>query len=277
MTSTNIKDISIICEPSNKNSDNSYKINLGTLSNFSFIVCSIKSVSFRNLQYNVIGENNPRQNNKFYFTLAATEYEIIVTPGFYTVYELLDFLTPRIEAILAGSAIIPLPTLTKFEYSSITGKVSIIVNGNGSATNFELTGGLNFQSVNALLGNTTDLTLDTLGAVDTPFNDFVNLQHDDRVFLVSSAIASSGGVTNINISDQSNGRNVNLLRTLTVSEGFGELVTYESNDIDAEALHYTLPQNFTVIDIALTDVYGNILDLGNSTMGIDILVWKQAV
>ena len=127
MSSTNIKDLSIICDRTNKNSDNSYKINLGNLGFDSFVVASIKAVSFRNIQYNVIGPGNSRENNKFYFNLDGTPYEIIVLPGFYTVYELLDYLKPEIEAILAASAIIPLPTLTTFEYSSITAKITLTI------------------------------------------------------------------------------------------------------------------------------------------------------
>lgn len=276
MSSTNIKDLSIICDRTNKNSDNSYKINLGNLGFDSFVVASIKAVSFRNIQYNVIGPGNSRENNKFYFRLAGTPHEIIVTPGFYTVYELLDYLKPRIEAILAASAIIPLPTLTAFEYSSITGKVSLTINGNGTATAFEVKGGSNINSVNDLLGNTKDDNLDTLTPEPYEFANLVNLQHDDRVHLVSSTISQNGGITNANINNSSiNGRNINLLRSIVVDASFGDIVKYESNDIDAEALHYNLPQNYSVIDIALEDVYGNKLDLGNTTMTIDLLIWKK--
>lgn len=275
MSSTNIKDLSIICDRSNKNSDFSYKINFGNLGFDSFNAISIKSVSFRNLQYNVIGAGNSRQNNTFYFDLAASNETIVVPPGYYSVYELTAYLQTEIEIILAASGIIPLPTLTSFDYSSITGKVSLLIDGNGSATNFELTGGTNTNSVNNLLGNSTDAVLNTLAPTIEEFDSFVNLQGDDRVHLVSSSIAPSGGITNASINGTSvNGRNINLLRSIVVNAPFGELVEYTSNDLDAEQLLYTLPQNFSVLDISLEDVYGNKLDLGNSAMTIDILAWK---
>ena len=274
MSSTNIKTISIICNPSNKTGNNSYKISLGNLGFDSFVRCSLKSCSFQNIQYNVIAEGQ-RVNNTFYFMLGGGLEEIVVPAGFYNITNLLDYLRTEMAIIFAASGIIPLPTLTDLSYDSITGKVSITVDGGGVATQFDLTQALGRGSINELLGNSTYVIIDTLTPTAYEFADIINLQGDSRVHLVSSAIAQNSGITNLAVNPAKvNGRNLSLVRSIMVNEGFGNYVEYDSNDIDAEELVYTLPQNFSILDIALQDPYGNILDLGNSELTLELLTWK---
>lgn len=271
MSSTNVKVISVICDKNNKTEDNAYKVNLGNLGFNSFSVCSLKSCSFRNLLYNVRG-SGVRKNNIFHFSLDGTPEEIEVPEGFYSIYQLIDYLKTEIETILAGSGIIPLPTLTTLEYSSITGKVTILIDGNGAGTPFELTGGTNQDNINFLLGNNVDVSLDTLTPVAYVMDSIITLQADDRVHLVSNAISANGGITNKSRSGQS--RNLSLVRAIAVGDSFGNIVEYESQDLDAEALKYPLAQNFSELDFALQDIYGCNLDLGNSELTIELMAWK---
>jgi hypothetical protein len=274
MASTNIKIITLIGDPSNKLTDNSYRVNLGNLGFDSFKICSLKSCSFRNLMYNVISTGN-KSNNIFYFLLNGIAKQVVVSEGFYSIYELLAVLQTGIEGILASSGIIPLPTLTSLNYSTITGKVSILVDGNGAGTPMTLQGALKPYSINLLLGNSSDVDLDLLTPTEYEFEDIINLQACDSVNLVSSAVALNGGITNkTTLTNARNGRNLNLVRSIIVNAGFGGLVVYESNDVDAEALEYPLAQNFSQIDIALQDPDGNNLDLGNSTLKVELLTWK---
>ena len=275
MSNTNIRNLSIICNKDNKNADNSYKINLGKLSYNSIKVASLKSVTFRNLQYNVIA-SGPRKNNIFHFLLNGAPEVVVVPEGYYSISELLAILITEISLIFASSGIVPLPLLTSLTYDPITAKVSIVVDGQGVATPVELQGETYPQSINLLLGNTEDITLDTLGATSYTFDSMINLEADDRVHLVSSAISQNSGLTstrsNYNIK---NGRSLSLLRALAVNSGFGGLCIYESNDVDAESIIYTLPQNYTEIDISIQDIYGNILDLQNSALTIELLTWQS--
>ena len=272
MATTNIKDIDIICDPSNKNSDGSYKINIQSLGVSNFIASSVKSISFRNLMYNVRSKGL-RINNIFYFNLNGGLEQVVLPEGFYSIYELLALVQSGIEAILLGSGIIPLPTLDVLDYNSISGKVFLTINGNGAGTPFELLGGTYPLSINNILGNTVDTTLDTLGATQYTFNSIINLQSEDRVHLVSTAIAQNCGACNTSAYKTS--RNISLLRAIPVNAGFGGLVVYESNDIDAEALRYSLTQNYSSMDIRLTDVYGETIDLQNSSMFVNILTWTK--
>jgi len=275
MSSTNIKIITLIGDPSNKLTDNSYRVNLGNLGFDSFKICSLKSCSFRNLMYNVISTGN-KSNNIFYFLLNGISKQVVVPEGFYSIYELLAVLQTGIEDILATSGIIPLPTLTSLNYSTITGKVSILVDGNGAGTPMTLQGSLKPYSINLILGNSSDVDLDLLTPTEYQFEDIINLQACDNVNLVSSAVALNGGITNkTTLTNARNGRNLNLVRSIIVNAGFGGLVEYNSQDVDAEALEYPLAQNFSQIDIALQDPEGNNLDLGNSTLKVELLTWKK--
>jgi hypothetical protein len=222
--------------------------------------------------YNVRGEG-VRQNNSFYFSLDGTPYNIEVPEGFYSIYELLDYLRPQLETIFAGSGIIPLPTLTTLDYSTITGKVTMLVDGNGAGTPFELEGKSNPESINFLLGNTEDVALDTLTPEAYEFDSLITLQADDRVHLVSNAISPNGGVTNKSPGERGS-RNLSLLRAIPVGDAFGNIVEYESQDIDAEALSYPLAQNFTELDFTLQDIYGNNIDLQNTELTIELLAWR---
>ncbi|MHA2051888.1 MAG: hypothetical protein ACW986_19950 [Promethearchaeota archaeon] len=275
MSNTNIRNLSIICNKGNKNADNSYKINLGKLSYNSVKVASLKSVTFRNLQYNVIG-SGPRKNNIFHFLLNGAPEVVVVPEGYYSISELLAVVKTGIELIFASSGIVPLPFLTSITYDPITAKVSIVVDGQGVAIPVELQGKTFPESINLLLGNTEDITLDTLGATIYTFDSIINLEADDRVHLVSSAISQNSGLTSTGSNNNNkNGRSLSLVRALAVNSGFGGLCLFDSFDIDAEAIIYTLPQNYTELDISLQDIYGNILDLQNSTLTIELLTWQN--
>jgi len=270
MSSSNIKILSLICKPKDKGGQGGYKLALGKNSTDTFYWLSLKSCTFRNIQYNV-QSSGPRKNNFFYFNLDGGEEKVNVPEGFYSIYELIDVVKTGIETILAASGIIPLPTLTSLDYNPISAKVSIVINGNGSATPFELLGGTYSASINSLLGNTIDNSLDTLAAVKYTFDSIVNLQHDDRIHLVSSSMAQSIGLT----STGRNGRTIALLRAIPVDKPFGEIVTYESSDIDGERVYFPNGLNLSTVDIALQDTDGNVLDLGNTVMTVEIIAWRH--
>ena len=271
MSSSNIKILSLICKPKDKGGQGGYKLALGKNSTDTFYWLSLKSCTFRNIQYNV-QSSGPRKNNFFYFNLDGDEEKVNVPEGFYSIYELIDVVKTGIETILAASAIIPLPTLTSLDYDPISAKVSIVINGNGSSTGFELLGGTYSASINSLLGNTIDVSLDTLAAVKYTFDSIVNLQHDDRVHLVSSAMAQSIGLTS---DGQRNGRTIALLRAIPVDQGFGQVVNYNSSDIDGERVYHPNGLNLSTIDLALQDTDGNTIDLQNTVLSVEIIAWRD--
>lgn len=272
MSSTNIKNISITCNTLNKDADNSYSPVLGLSNIDNFRAIALKSISFRNIFYNVESSDLKRKNNIFYFSLAGAPQQVVIPEGFYSINQLLTLLNTDISAILAGSGIIPLPTLDDLSYDSITGKVSITINGQGSATPFVLEGGTETQSVNNLLGQTTDYSLDTLTPTAYVFADLVSLGGIDRVHLVSSTLGQAVGITSTT-NNTSNGKNISLIRVLTNNVEFGGLVEYISPDLDAERLLYNNAINISSLNLSLQDVNGNILDLKNSEMIVEFVGW----
>lgn len=274
MSNTNIKNISIICNSNNKNIDGSYSANLGRSNVDDFVAIALKSVSFRNVFYNVVA-TGARKNNIFYMTLAGTPYEIEVSEGFYNVSELLNVLTPLIQAVFDGSSIIPIPQLTSFTYNSILSKVEILVDGVGVATPLTLTGGDNPTSINALLGNIENLDLDLLTPTESTFNGLVDLGGLDRVFLQSSTIGQNVGLSTTGLNG--NGIALSLVRVLNVDEPFGAPLFYISPDLDAERLIYNSPINISNIDFSLTDENNNILDLGNTDLIIELIGYVTAI
>lgn len=273
MSSTNIKNISIICNPSNKNIDGSYSTNLGRSNIDDFVAIALKSVSFRNVFYNVEA-TGVRKNNIFYMTLAGTPYEIEVGEGFYNVNQLIAVLSPLIQAVFDSSGIIPIPQLTSITYNSITAKVSMLVDGVGVATPLELTGA-NQPSINYLLGNTQNLSLDLLTPTEATFNGLVNMGGIDRVFLQSSTMGQNVGLSTTGV--KGNGVALSLIRVLDVNEPFGNPVFYISPDLDAERLVYNSPINISNIDFSLTDENNNTLDLGETQLIVELVGYVTAI
>lgn len=274
MSSTNIKNISIICNPSNKNIDGSYSTNLGRSNIDDFVAIALKSVSFRNVFYNVEGTGE-RKNNIFYFSLGGAPQQVVVPAGFYSVNQLLTLLNTEIATILAGSGIIPLPTLDDLSYNSITSKISITINGQGTTTPFVLEGGTYKQSINYLLGQTTDYSIDTLTPTAYEFVNLVNMGGLDRVFLQSSTIGQNVGLSTTGV--KGNGVALSLIRVLDVNEPFGNPIFYISPDLDAERLVYNSPINISNIDFSLTDENNNTLDLGETQLIVELVGYVTAI
>lgn len=261
------KTLQLVCNANNKLANNSYSISLGNLGKESFIAMSLKSCCFRNVFYNVTLDNN-----KFYYSLAGIDSSINIDIGFYSVSQLLDILITEIKAIFLSSGIIPLPTLDEFKYNSITAKCNIIVNGNGVLTPFELLGS-NVNSINFLLGNINNVLLDTLTPVSYIFESLVSLGGLDSVSLVSQNLASNSAIANSEEKDSSNGRNFDLIRTLHIDQPFGGLIIYEAQNLLEETIVSNNILNFSNLKIALTTTKGEILDLYNSEMTLQIICW----
>ena len=82
----------------------------------------------------------------------------------------------EIDIILGASGIIPLPTLDELRYLNIQNKVEITINGNGSATPFSVDGeDAGIDSINYLLGNWTNVIIDTLAPTPYVFLNQINL------------------------------------------------------------------------------------------------------
>ena len=255
--------------------DGSYNVNVSKLSIETVKAISLRTATLRNIFYNVVSLG-ARKNNEFYFLLDGIELVITVPAGFYNITQLLSALSIQLISIFAASGIVPLPTLDELKYNSIQNKVEIIVNGNGSATAFELSGEVaGVQSINYLLGNWDNVTLDTLTPTPYQFLNQVNLAGLDNVQLISQDLASSNGFNSNSGEKFPNGRTSDLVAIIPLNAPFGGLVTYRSRDIDSEAIVSSLPHDFTTLRFALTDSKGNYLYLDNSSLTLEFIAFLE--
>ena len=249
--------------------DGSYRLSLSKLSTENVVSISLRTATLRNIFYNIVSLGD-RANNSFYYKLDGIDEVETIPAGNYSVTELLSALATAISITLAASGIVPLPTLDDFKYNSIPNKVEITINGNGSATPFELSGSVDINSINYLLGNWVDVALDTLTPTPYQFLNQINLAGLDNVHLVSNELASSNGYNSNSGAVYPNGRISDLVAIIPLNAPFGGLVIYRARDIDSETINTRLT-NLTNVNLTLTDHKGRHLFLDNSSLSLEFI------
>jgi hypothetical protein len=255
----------------NRNSNGSYTINNSKLGVENIRAITLKSASFKNIEYNVIGSGS-RKNNIFYFELDGVLTEVVISEGFYDITDLLNILKLEINNAFVLSGIIPLPILTTLDYNSLTGKITMSVDGGGVATPFQLLGGSYPQSINRLLGQVLDKDLDLLIPDIYQFQEIINLSGLDCVHINSVSLSDNNGFCNKG-GIQNQGRNVNLLREIDITVPFGVLQTYQSFDTDAESVIFDNDVDMSEIKIEITDKFGNLLNFGVNPVNLELIAF----
>ena len=253
------RQLEVVCNSTNKTSNNSYTVSLGNLSIGGILTASLKSCTFRNVFYNV-----SEGYNIFYINIQATQFPVTIPVGQYSITELLPVLQASIQDVLNTSGVIPIPTLDTLSYNSITAKITMAINGNGGAPLIYLQP--EQVSLNVLLGNTKDTDYFEVIAVDPiEFDSIISLGGIDSVNLVCNQLGQSRGIVNNEIKE-GNGRTFGLVRHIPVVKSFGQQVEYLESDIDAAAVEFVNPVDITQLDISLQTTSGQILDLSNSQL-----------
>ena len=266
-----MKTLSVVCNPSNKQSDGKYVIPMSALSSESVIGASVKSVVFRNLFYNVVG-SGPLKNNVFHFTLDETPEEVIIPEGFYTIAQLLPIVQAGIQTLMDFRA--PVVQTVLMTYSLITLKVTIKVTDNGNLDIFGLSGGSFVDSINALLGNTVDVVLDTLFAVPYEMDQMMDLSGEDASQLVIEELSQSSGMYN-SPTDQSGSTNGLMTLLSYRGAGFGELCDWQNPDPIGTMLLYDLAQDISNLNIYLQTASGATLDNQGADIHVELLLHLQ--
>jgi len=267
------KIISISTDDVIPQADGSYRVSIGKLSTQSVIAISLRTLTMRNIFYNIISLG-PRKNNIFKFSLDGMQSIIEIPSGYYSITELLAYLKDEISAVFLASGIIPLPTLTELKYVSIKNKVEITVNGEGSATEFSLDGEeAGIDSVNYLLGNWENVDVQTLTPIPYLFENQINLAGLDGVYVVSNRLSSSNGYVSNSGNFYPNGRTTDLLAYVPLNVGFGGLVVYRNQDLDASSIVSSLSVDYTSVKLSLEDSRGRPLYLDNSSVNMELIAW----
>jgi len=264
------KHISLVCNNSNKIDDYKYKIPFSILSSEAVVGISLKSAVMRNLFYNVVSSNRPLKNNVFYFSIDATPYSFEIPEGFYSITDLLPLVIDGINSVLI-TRIGPIQTL-EMVYSPLTGKVTFTLTDNGNNDIFQLLGGSYPDSINALLGNAEDITVDALTPTPVIF-EIIDLGGVDAVNLVVNEIVKNNGFSN---GANPNGEVLSLLTLINFCDTpFGSLVCYQSSNVDADIILFDKPQNLSNLTIAVQSLPGPNLDLGLSDLHIELVVYTK--
>ena len=264
------KTVTLVCNSSNKTADNKYVIPMDALSKEQVIGCSLKSIVYRNLFYNVV-ESGLLKNNVFYFSLQGSEQSFSVPEGFYKIDDLIPIVLNGIQTI-TNLRIAPVQTID-LTYSALTGKVTLTVTENGNGDIFQLLGGTYMDSINIILGNSTDYTIATVLAtpVAYKFDSIIDLGGNDVSNLMINSIAGTSGLSNS--STNSSGRKNGLLKMLSyVGSGFGQLVEYQNMNIRDTMILYDRPTNLSNLNIWLETSSGIILDNGVSDIHIELYI-----
>ena len=253
------RQLEVVCNSTNEKKDKSYSVSLGNLSIGGVITASLKSCTFRNVFYNV-----SEGFNVFYMNVNGITQEITIPVGQYSVIELLPILKDAIDAYFVGSGIVPIPTIEELTYDSITAKITMSINGNGSVPVIYLQP--QPTSLNILLGNTQDTdNFEPIALDPITFDSIINLGGIDSVNLVCQQIGQTRGIVNNEV-DNGNGRVFSLVRHIPIVKSFGQQVDYLESDVDAVAVEFTNPIDLTQMDIALQTTRGENLDLSNTQM-----------
>lgn len=272
MSSTTTQTLSIVCDNSIKTSDNQYKLSIGNLASRSVHNITLKSCNFKNIFYNVISSNAKLKNNTFHAHLDGVEENFDIPEGFYNINELLDAVSAGITAFFLTQAVPS--TLLDLSYNSITGKITIEVDDNGSGDIYEIRGLGKPNSINFLLGNTVNLALNSVSGSQTPsvFDSIINLSGQQCVNLVCEQISKNSGA--YASSDQLNGNLNNSIRNIQINAAFGNTVQYQSFDTDADSLTYSPAINLSDLVFSIVDTATNTtLDMSATKICLELILY----
>jgi hypothetical protein len=272
MSSTTTQTLSISCDSSIKTTNNQYKLSIGNLATRSVQSITLKSCNFKNVFYNVISSNPALKNNVFYQRMDGVQENFEIPEGFYNINELLDVVSQKITAFFLTQAVPS--TLVELSYNSITGKITIEVDDNGSADIYELRGSQSRQSINFLLGNSVNLTVNSVSGSTSPstFDTIIALGGQQCVNLICQQISKNSGA--YCSSQELNGAINNSIRNIPINATFGATVQYTSFDTDADQLDYSPSINLSDLVFSINDTATNtILDLKNSVLCLELILF----
>lgn len=211
---------------------------------------AIKSITMINAQYNIKSDANTLIIND-----GATDYNITIPIGQYNVTNLITVLQTEIINAVGGTCVITLDNIT----NKLIFTTSVPLKYKGDNLGYKVGFGSNpvyYPSSPSLI-------------VNAPF--LPNLQGTTNYYIVSSTLAGSQGSILLNNQKRQ------IILTVPVDKNFGELITYEINEINLNRRVFTRPTNIQDIDIKIIDDDNNIVDLQNTNIEITLQVSVPSV
>jgi hypothetical protein len=228
-----------------------FTVNLNRMTETNNIVrCVFKGASFINNSYNIHTEGEFKNNVFDYDIVGGTPGSVTITPsGFYTTSELLNIISPAIQA---AAQVVEIGATVTMSSGSISKKVEAVVTGLIVGVVFPATG-----SLNKVLGNTTTATITALPAGATyVFDGTPDLYGLKRVYIHSTMMAE-GNLVDGDVETH------DIIGSVPVSSivPFGGEVHYISNESELDAVNYNSFRNFDSINITLRDLDNKVIEL----------------
>lgn len=227
-------------------STTNFNVNLNQVITASSIL--VKSIAFNNTIYNI----NSTNNILTHFladgvTLASTT---ALTPGFYTIDELITALEPLVTVSSGGAVSI--------EREDITDRLVFTC-----ATAIAMISDPTVNIMSGVLGISQDIPSST----GFTLNGLVDLSGVHTVFLRSKALCD--GFNSL----RPNSARLPVLTEIHLNAPFGAKQVWESQNHHTNLIKFTKSKNIQSIDIQLTDIDGNILDLNNHHIHIAVKIF----
>lgn len=238
-----------------------FTVNLNRMTETNNIIRAVvKSVSFPNNAYNIY-TSGPQKNNVFNYDLSGVgPYSITIEQsGFYTTQQLINIIRPQIQADV--DIIDPTNILTmeigdyskKIQYSLTKVTAQLVIPG------IQGDGGLN-----SILGITSNVIVNQLGV--TVSQQVPNLYGLTNVYLHSTTIGE-GNLVDGDV------ENHDIVSEIPINAGYGQMVYYESQDDELDAVNYLSFRNYDNIKLTLRDLRDNIIELNGGDFVVVLKIY----
>lgn len=219
---------------------------------------AVKSVSMVNAEYNIkAGHNTLIVNN------GITDFNLVVPVGQYDITQLITAITTALTTQYGGTNTITLQPTTKRLFFTSTTPLRFGTDVNASPVGFILGLGDESNNINNYypeFGSSSFLA---------PF--LPNLQGSNNYHISSATLGQGQG------SLLKNNEKKPIILSVLNNVDFGDVISYEVNEIKLNQRHFNRPTNIQDIDIKVLDDDNEVVDLNGTNIEIVLQIIKTPV
>jgi len=216
---------------------------------------AVKSVSMVNAEYNIKAGHNTLVVND-----GTTDFNLVVPIGQYDITQLITEITTRLIAEYGGTHTITLQSTTKRLFFNNTPALRFGTNVNTSPVGFILGLGDEAGGYYPEFATTGFLA---------PF--LPNLQGSNNYHISSATLGQGQG------SLLKNNEKKPIILSVLNDVDFGDVISYEVNEIKLNQRHFNRPTNIQDIDIKILDDDNEVVDLNGTNVEIVLQIIKTPV
>ncbi len=216
---------------------------------------AVKSVSMVNAEYNIKAGHNTLVVND-----GTTDFDLIVPVGQYDINQLISEITSQLTAQYGGTNTIVLQSTSKRLFFSTTTALRYKTDVNTSPIGFIL--GLGDEA----FGYYPEFASSAFLAPFLP-----NLQGSNNYHISSATLGQGQG------SLLKNNEKKPIIMSVLNNVEFGDIISYEVNEIKLNQRHFNRPTNIQDIDIKILDDDNEVVDLHGTNVEIILQIIKTPV